>query len=264
MEITLDLFFENLENEKIVELFIKGPIWEPLKKLKEFLNDTVPELQLKIPLREPLSKSVFVTVEGEVIPFEELEEFEGSYYYQGKKVEGAIFYAGVVLMDKKIHFETGVKVEPFAIIKGPCYFSKGTEIRHSAYLRGSIYTGEAVVIGHTTEVKNSIFLAWAKAAHFAYVGDSILGKGVNLGAGTKLANLKFTQRKITFKINGQTVFTGLKKMGAILGDKTQTGCNSVLQPGTLIGKNSYIYPCSSAGPGFFPPRSKIKKSTYQT
>ncbi|MCX8042097.1 MAG: hypothetical protein N3A56_06340 [Thermodesulfobacteriaceae bacterium] len=262
MELSLDLFFEKLNHEKVAELFADKVIWEPLKKLKEFLNDLIPELSIKIPFKNPLPESVFLTPEGEIVPFKELEEFEGEFFYKGEKIEGTLIYAGAILMDKKLYFEKQVIIEPFALLKGPCYLSKGTEVRHSAYLRGSIYTGEGAVIGHTTEVKNSIFLTQAKAAHFAYVGDSILGREVNLGAGTKLANLKFTQRKITFKINSQNIFTGLKKMGAILGDKTQTGCNSVLQPGTLIGKNSYIYPCCSAGPGYFPPRSKIKKSTF--
>lgn len=262
MELSWDLFFENLTGEKIAELFINTPFWEPLKTLKEFLNDYISVTSLKIPVKIPLPESVLITPEGEIIPFRELEEFEGKYFYKGEKIEGAFIYAGAVFMDRKIYFEKEVKIEPFALIKGPCYLSRGTEVRHSAYLRGSVYTGEGVIIGHTTEVKNSIFFASAKAAHFAYVGDSILGREVNLGAGTKLANLKFTQRKIILKINEKTISTGLKKLGAILGDKTQTGCNSVLQPGTLIGKNSYVYPCISAGPGFFPPHSKIKKSNF--
>ena len=114
------------------------------------------------------------------------------------------------------------------------------------------------MIGHTTEVKNSIFFSEAKAAHFAYVGDSILGKNVNLGAGTKLANLKFTKKEIVIEYEGEKYKTGLKKFGAIIGDGAQTGCNSVLQPGTLLGKRSFVFPAKVAGPGVFPPESKIK------
>jgi len=115
------------------------------------------------------------------------------------------------------------------------------------------------VCGHTTEAKNAIFFPGAKASHFAYVGDSILGEGVNLGAGTKLANLRFLRGEITVEVGGRLFRTGLRKFGAILGDKVQTGCNSVLQPGTLVGQGSFIFPGVVAGPGFIPKGSKIKR-----
>jgi len=258
MEIALDLFFENLEKEKIAELFKNAFPWDPLKTLKTYLLDTIPDLPKEIPVEIPLPKSLFLTVEGEVIPFEELEVYNGKYYFKEEKLEGAILKAGTILMGKKIFFEKDVIVEPFSIIFSPAYFSQGTHIRHGAYIRGSIYTGEKAVIGHTTEVKNSIFLSFAKASHFAYVGDSILGKDVNLGAGTKLANLKFTKKEIILTINNKVINTALKKLGAILGDRSQTGCNSVLQPGTLLGKDSFVYPGKVGGPGYFLPKTKIK------
>jgi bifunctional N-acetylglucosamine-1-phosphate-uridyltransferase/glucosamine-1-phosphate-acetyltransferase GlmU-like protein len=258
MNISLDLFFENLENEKIAELFKNALPWEPLKFLKTYLLDTVPELPKKIPIGIPIPESLFLTSEGEVIPLKDLEIYNDEYYFKGEKIKGAILKAGAFLTGKKIFFEEEVIVEPFSLIFPPAYFSKGTQIRHSSYIRGSVYTGEKVVIGHTTEVKNSIFFSSAKASHFAYVGDSILGNNVNLGAGTKLANLKFSKTIITLVINNEIVNTGLKKMGAILGDGCQTGCNSVLQPGTLLGKKSYVYPGKVCGPGYFLPGTKIK------
>ncbi len=258
MEIHLDLFFEDLEKEKISLLFKDAFPWEPLKYLKEYLLDNVSEINKDIPIEIPLPESLFLTSEGEMIPLREIEIFEGSYYFRKQKIEGSILKAGSVLMGKKIFFENEVIVEPFAVIFAPAYFSKGTQIRQGAYIRGNVYTGEKVVIGHVTEVKNSIILSFAKAAHFAYVGDSILGKEVNLGAGTKLANLKFSKKEIFLTINKNTFNTGLKKLGAILGDKSQTGCNVVLQPGTLLGKKSIIYPGKVVGPGYFPPETKIK------
>ena len=258
MNISLDLFFENLEREKIAELFKNALPWEPLKLLKTYLLDIVPELPKDIPIGIPIPENLFLTSEGEVIPLKDLEIYNEEYYLKGEKIKGAILKAGALLTGKKIFFEKDVIVEPFSLISPPAYFSQGTQIRHSSYIRGSVYTGEKVVIGHTTEVKNSIFFSSAKASHFAYVGDSILGNNVNLGAGTKLANLKFSKTIITLVINDETVNTGLKKLGAILGDSCQTGCNSVLQPGTLLGKRSYVYPGKVCGPGYFLPGTKIK------
>lgn len=258
MNIPLNLFFENLEKEKIAELFKNVFPWEPLKILNTYLSDIIPDLPKDIPIGVPLLESLFLTTQGEVIPLKEIEINDEEYHFKGEKIEGAILKAGAVLTGRKIFFEKDVIVEPFSLISPPAYFSKGTQIRHGAYIRGSIYTGEKVIIGHTTEVKNSIFFSSAKASHFAYVGDSILGNNVNLGAGTKLANLKFSKRNIILVINNETINTGLRKLGAILGDKCQTGCNSVLQPGTLLGKESYVYPGKVCGPGYFLPGTKIK------
>ncbi|MEZ0343592.1 MAG: hypothetical protein ABWJ99_02130 [Caldimicrobium sp.] len=251
-------FFEELEDEKVGKILSENPPWEVLKTLKEFLFEITPELPKLIPLEKPLTETLFLTTEGELIPYREIKKIEGKYYLKDREVKGAILMAGAFLKGKKIFFEEGVVVEPYAYIEEPSYFSAETQIRHSAYVRGSVYTGKGAVIGHTTEVKNSIFLSGAKAAHFAYVGDSILGREVNLGAGTKLANLKFLKKEITFQIEGERIKTGLRKMGAILGDRVQTGCNAVLQPGTLLAKDSFVYPGVSAPSGYFPKGSKIK------
>lgn len=258
MNINLDLFFESLEKEKVAELFKNVFPWEPLKILKTYLLDMVSELPKNIPIGVPLPESLFLTEKGEVFPLKELEINDEGYYFKGEKLEGTILRAGVILTGRKIFFEKNVIVEPFSFISPPAYFSEGTQIRHGSYIRGSVYTGEKAVIGHATEVKNSIFFSSAKASHFAYVGDSILGSNVNLGAGTKLANLKFNKKNIILIINKRTIDTELKKFGAILGDRCQTGCNSVLQPGTLLGKDSFVYPGKVCGPGYFLPRTKIK------
>lgn len=153
----------------------------------------------------------------------------------------------------------GSRVEPGAMIIGPALIGKNCTIRQGAYLRGNVVAGDGCVIGHTTEVKNSIFMNGAKAAHFAYVGDSILGKNVNLGAGTKLANLKMEtgSSRVIIKINGKNYDTGMRKLGAVIGDGAEMGCNSVSAPGTLIGPGSIVYPCTLVR-GVVPPGSIVK------
>jgi len=144
------------------------------------------------------------------------------------------------------------------LIKGPAVIGDFTEIRQGAYLRGDCLIGRKCVVGHTTEVKHSIFLEGAKAAHFAYIGDSILGRNCNLGAGTKFANLRFASGSINVKIDDSSVDTGRRKIGAVMGDNVQTGCNSVTNPCSLIGMDSIIVPNATVKPGFYPPRSIIR------
>lgn len=140
----------------------------------------------------------------------------------------------------------GAVIEPFAYVSGPVIVAPGASIRHGAYVRGSVYVGPNAVVGHTSEVKGSILLNDAKAAHFAYVGDSILGCFTNLGAGTKLANLRFDHKNIQIK-NGTTgIDSGLKKFGAILGNHSQTGCNAVTNPGTILCPHALVLPTSNA------------------
>lgn len=113
-------------------------------------------------------------------------------------------------------------------------------------------------MGHCTEVKHSIFLNDAKAGHFAYLGDSILGRDANLGAGTKFANLKFLGGNVSIRTEDGMVDTGRRKFGAILGDEAQTGCNSVTNPGTIIGKGGILMPNTTAPSGYHKPRSIIR------
>ena len=134
-------------------------------------------------------------------------------------------------------------IEPGSFIKGPCIIEDGAQIRHGAYVRGNGIIGKNAVVGHCTEVKNSIFLNNAQAGHFAYVGDSILGNGCNLGAGTKCANLKLDRSNIIISFKTQRIKTGRRKFGAIIGDNAQIGCNSVTNPGTLLGKGALCRPC---------------------
>lgn len=141
-----------------------------------------------------------------------------------------------VVVRGRVFIDPSARIEPAALIQGPTYIGPGAEVRHGAYIRGSVYVGRGAVVGHVTEVKGSVFLDQAKAAHLAYVGDSILGRGTNLGAGTKIANLKFDHSEVRYEDPHSKKLTGsgLKKFGALLGDGAQTGCNAVLNPGTIL------------------------------
>ena len=145
----------------------------------------------------------------------------------------------------------GTVIEPGSYIQGPCVLGKRCQVRHGAYIRGSLVAGDDCIIGHGTEVKNAIFFNSTVAAHFNYVGNSILGSHVNLGAGVKCANLRLDRQPIWVDWEGKKVDTGLVKLGAIIGDFSQVGCNSVLNPGTLLGKNSICLPCSNVQGSIF-------------
>ncbi len=254
-----------LETSSLKSLFSESPYpWEWVKNLKNFLEDLIHLekeflLSPKIPVKEMVKESVLLLEGGEVIPLKEIELTEEGPVFQGERIKGAIIHSGAFFENREIVIKEGVIVESGSFIKGPAYLDKESSVRHGAYLRGSVFLGEKATAGHTTEIKNSIFFPQATAAHFAYVGDSILGQKVNLGAGTKLANLKLTRKEVVIKLGGNTLIsTGMRKLGAILGDNVQTGCNSVLQPGTLIGKNSFVYPCTAPKAAFYPPSSILK------
>jgi NDP-sugar pyrophosphorylase family protein len=165
---------------------------------------------------------------------------------------------GVFLVNRdKIAIGKGSIVEPGAYIKGPCIIGEHCTIRHGAYIRGDVIVGDHSVIGHDTEIKNSILLHHAHAAHFAYLGDTILGNRVNLGAGVKCANLRIDNKPIVIHHEGERFETHLRKFGAIVGDGVQIGCNAVTNPGTLIGKNVDWYPCTNYG-GYIPENGVVR------
>ena len=150
-----------------------------------------------------------------------------------------------------------VRIAESARIEGPTIISDGCDIRHSAYIRGSVILGKGCVIGNSSEIKNSILMDGAQAPHFNYVGDSILGKGAHLGAGAICSNLRSDKRSVVIKDNKSSIETGLRKLGAILGDGVEVGCGAVLCPGTVIGKSSTVYPLTMAR-GVYPERSIIR------
>ncbi|NGX34361.1 MAG: Bifunctional protein GlmU [Candidatus Anoxychlamydiales bacterium] len=154
-------------------------------------------------------------------------------------------------------------IEPYVHIKGPCVIGKNSQIRHGAYIRGNVITGTNCIIGHSTEIKNSILLDNVSAAHFAYIGDSILGNRVNIGAGVKLANFRLDKNQISFYLNLKKIKTNLLKLGSIIGDDTQIGCNTVLNPATFLEKNIKCNPSLNIG-GHITKDSVIKNKTSFT
>ncbi len=136
------------------------------------------------------------------------------------------------------------EVYPSAYIKGPCIIGHGTEVRHSAFIRGSALVGDNCVVGNSTELKNVILFDNVQVPHFNYVGDSILGYKAHMGAGSVTSNVKSDKLLVVVKDGGEKQETGRKKVGAMLGDRVEIGCNSVLNPGSVIGRDSNVYPVS--------------------
>lgn len=137
------------------------------------------------------------------------------------------------------------KISPNAEICAPAVIGAGTEVRHGAYIRGCALIGEGCVIGNSTEIKNAVIFDGVQLPHYNYVGDSILGFKAHAGAGVILSNLRCDKKSIVLNLDGEKYYTGLRKMGAILGDFTEIGCNSVLNPGTITRRNTVILPLSS-------------------
>ncbi len=243
-------------------------VWEALAVLKSYvkgrLAPNVADLSGSMLSRTHVLWNGEIIEKGFEIEHGDATKGKLRVFRKGDELVGAsVLHAGAILFDTQISVGEGTVVEPGALIKGPTIIGNHTEIRQGAYIRGNCLIGNGCVVGHTTEVKTSILLDGAKAGHFAYIGDSILGNDVNLGAGTKLANLKIVDVEMRLKVEGQIYNTGLKKLGAILGDGVETGCNSVTSPGTLLGKASLVYPCVNVPGGFYPSRSVIGVKTKE-
>lgn len=181
------------------------------------------------------------------------------FVYDGDTIlKGAsIIMAGATLMGDAISIGEGCLIESGAMIKGRTIIGNNCEVRQGAYLRGDTLTGDRCVLGHSTEIKHSILLNDAKSGHFNYLGDSILGNDTNLGAGTKFANLRFLPGNVFIRTRDEKIDSGLRKFGAILGDRTQTGCNSVTSPGTVFSKRCILMPNTTAPSGYFSKGSKV-------
>jgi len=149
---------------------------------------------------------------------------------------------GVAFIDGSVFIGEGTVVEDGAMIKGPTIIGRNCQIRHNAYIRGDVIVGDHCVLGNSSEFKNAVLFNHCQVPHFNYVGDSILGFKAHLGAGVKISNFKLDGTHIRVEIEGQRVDTGLRKFGALLGDRTDVGCNAVLNPGSIIGRGSVIYP----------------------
>lgn len=159
---------------------------------------------------------------------------------------------------ENIWIAKSASVAPTACINGPLIIDENAEIRHCAYIRGNAIVGKGAVVGNSTELKNVVLFNKVQVPHYNYVGDSILGYKAHMGAGSITSNVKSDKTLVSVKGKDFTVETGLKKMGAMLGDRVEVGCNSVLNPGTVIGRDSNVYPTSMVR-GVVPQDSIFKK-----
>lgn len=202
--------------------------------------------------------------------WEALQKLNGYFEQRVEKIgySGDVKIApSAVLIGDNIVIGSGTVVEDGACIVGPAYIGRNCHIRHGAYIRGQVLIGDGCVVGHASELKHSIMLNDSGAPHFAYVGDSILGSRVNLGAGTKLSNLTLVSEKdpatgkrptVKIIIEDTLYDTGLAKIGAIMGDDSHIGCNAVLNPGCLIAPRTLVYSNVSLRKGYYPPDSIVK------
>lgn len=160
-------------------------------------------------------------------------------------------------ISKNVWVHNTAKIFPSAYLGEPCIIGANTEIRHCAFIRGSALVGNNCVVGNSVELKNVILFDNVQTPHYNYVGDSILGYKSHMGAGSITSNVKSDKTLVVIHNEGNNIETSLKKVGVFLGDEVEVGCNSVLNPGTVIGKNSNIYPVSCVR-GCIPPKSIFK------
>lgn len=184
---------------------------------------------------------------GFVYPWEALSGISEMILSLGKTLDPETFEE----RGEGVWIARSAKVAPTASIGAPCIIGEEAEIRHCAFIRGAALVGRGAVVGNSVELKNCILFDGVQVPHFNYVGDSILGYRSHMGAGSVTSNVKSDKTPVTVKVGGERIETGRKKMGAILGDRVEVGCNSVLNPGTVIGKDSNVYPLSSVR-GFVP------------
>ncbi|MGE0199033.1 MAG: UDP-N-acetylglucosamine diphosphorylase [Simkaniaceae bacterium] len=161
------------------------------------------------------------------------------------KIDCKIPSSVTLINPQEISIGKGTVVEPGAYLEGPCFIGENCQVRQGAYVRPFVLTGNHCVLGHASELKHSILLDRAAAPHFNYVGDSILGNHVNLGAGVICANFRLDHGEIKVEVEGKRFDTGMNKLGAIIGDHSQLGCNSVTNPGVLLRKKTFSRPCTS-------------------
>jgi NDP-sugar pyrophosphorylase family protein len=152
---------------------------------------------------------------------------------------------GDAYIGKNVFIGEGTVVEDGAMIKGPAIIGRNCQIRHDAYVREGVIIGDGCVVGNSCELKTAVLFNGATVPHFNYVGDSILGHNAHLGAGVVLSNVKVVKGNVTIEWNGRRLETGLRKFGALLGDGADIGCNAVLNPGSIIGRGSVVYPCTN-------------------
>ena len=189
-------------------------------------------------LEETIAKEL---LEKHEYPWEVLPEISEYILNLGEKLDKNIFEK----RGENIWVAKTAKIAPTAYINGPAIIDEEAEIRHCAFIRGNAIVGKGAVVGNSTELKNVILFNKVQVPHYNYVGDSILGYKAHMGAGSITSNVKSDKKLVVIKNGTEKIETNRKKVGAMLGDSVEVGCGSVLNPGTIVGKNSNIYPLSS-------------------
>ena len=188
-------------------------------------------------LKETMAAELF---EGKTYPWEVLPEIKDFILKLGK----TSVICEYEYREGDIWIAKSAKIAPTACINGPAIIGKDTEVRHCAFIRGNAIVGEDCVVGNSTELKNVVLFNCVQVPHYNYVGDAVLGYKSHMGAGSICSNVKSDKQLVVVKDGEEKIETGLKKFGAMLGDHVEVGCGSVLNPGTVIGRNSNIYPLS--------------------
>lgn len=202
-------------------------------------------------LNETMAKELLVSV---TYPWEALKFISDFIRKIGPALDSGVYEK----RGEDIWVAKSVKVAPTACLNGPLIIDEDAEIRHCAFIRGSAIVGKGSVVGNSTELKNVIIFNSVQVPHYNYVGDSILGFKSHMGAGSITSNVKSDKTLVSVKDGKEEIKTGLKKFGAMLGDYVEVGCNSVLNPGTVIGRNTNVYPLSMVR-GVVPADSIYKK-----
>ena len=167
---------------------------------------------------------------------------------------------GQAVVEGDVFIGEGTVIEPGALIRGPVWIGGNCRIGHGATIRDNVIVGDGCVVGHSVELKNSLLFNGCDVPHFNYVGDSVLGHRVHLGAGAKLANYRLIRGNVNVRLADRKIDSGLAKFGALIGDRTEIGCNAVLQPGTILGRDCVLYPSVTFG-GVLPVGRLVKNET---
>ena len=173
----------------------------------------------------------------------------------GEKIHGTVHPSAQI--GEAVVVREGAVIEANAVIKGPAWIGSGTTVRSGAYVRENVIVGNDCMLGNSSEFKNCLLFNKVETPHFNYVGDSILGFKAHLGAGVICSNVRLDRRNVTIRTDSALIDTGLRKFGAVVGDRSEVGCNSVLSPGTILGKDAILYPCTH-WQGVLPDSSIVK------
>ena len=215
-------------------------------------GENIPSM-LEVPSLLDLEKTIAAAFFSCEMPWEAIPKIRESILSLGETLSADLFLHPAC----DIWIAKTAVISAWATIQGPCIIDEHAEIRHCAFIRGSVIVGKHAVVGNSTELKNTVLFDRVQVPHFNYIGDSILGYHSHIGAGGVTSNVKLDKTNVSVTYPGGRIETGMKKFGAIIGDYAEIGCHCVLNPGTVIGRGTIVYPCSSVR-GYVPEHSIYK------